>query len=334
MKLEKVRWGIIGCGNVTEVKSGPAFQKIKNSELVAVMRRTGELAEDYAKRHHVSKWYDDADALINDPDVDAVYIATPPGSHKEYTLKAAKAGKPVYVEKPMALNWAECNDMIVACKASRVPLYVAYYRRAQPRFIKIKELLKSKIIGDIRFVSTTQYQKAREDVMNPENLPWRVQPELSGGGLFFDLASHTLDMLDFLLGPIKEANGFASNQAGLYRAEDIVTGTYQFESGTHGIGSWCFSAFENVDVNEIIGSKGKITFSTFGDDPVILITDDGKEEWSFERPQHVHQPLLETIVDELTGGNRKCPSTGATGARTNWVMDELVKVKRKSNHDS
>lgn len=324
MKFEKVRWGIIGCGNVTEVKSGPAFQKIKNSELVAVMRRTGELAEDYAKRHHVPKWYDDADTLINDPNVDAVYIATPPGSHKEYTLKAAKAGKPVYVEKPMALNWAECNDMIVACKEERVPLYVAYYRRAQPRFIKIRELVESKIIGDIRFVSTTQYQKSREDVMNPENLPWRVQPELSGGGLFFDLASHTLDILDFLLGPIKEANGIASNQAGLYRAEDIVTGTYQFESGIHGIGSWCFSAFENVDVNEIIGSKGKITFSTFGDDPVILITADGKEEWSFERPQHVHHPLLETIVDELTGGNRRCPSTGVTGARTNWVMGEIV----------
>lgn len=328
MKFEKVRWGIIGCGNVTEVKSGPAFQKIKNSELVAVMRRTGELAEDYAKRHHVPKWYDDADALINDPNVDAVYIATPPGSHKEYTLKAAKAGKPVYVEKPMALNWAECNDMIVACKEARVPLYVAYYRRAQPRFIKIKELLESKIIGDIRFVSTTQYQKAKEDVMNPENLPWRVQPELSGGGLFFDLASHTLDILDFFLGPIKEANGIASNQAGLYRAEDIVTGTYQFESGIHGIGSWCFSAFENVDVNEIIGSKGKITFSTFGDDPVILITANGKEEWSFERPRHVHQPLLETIVDELTGGNRRCPSTGVTGARTNWVMGEIVKGQK------
>lgn len=327
MKLERVRWGIIGCGNVTEVKSGPAFQKIKNSELVAVMRRNGELAKDYAKRHHVPKWYDDADKLIHDPEVDAVYIATPPGSHKEYALKAAKAGKPVYVEKPMALNWDECNEMINACKAASVPLYVAYYRRAQPRFVKIKELLESKVIGDIRYVSSTQYQKAREDVMDPENLPWRVQPELSGGGLFFDLASHTLDLLDFLLGPIKVANGIATNQAGYYRAEDIVTGTYHFESGIHGIGTWCFTAFENVDVNEIIGSKGKISFSTFGDDPIVLTTADGKEEWNFERPQHVHQPLLETIVADLTGDACHCPSTGVTGARTNWVMGELVKLK-------
>jgi predicted dehydrogenase len=148
---------------------------------------------------------------------------------------------------------------------------------------------------------------------------------VSGGGLFFDLASHTLDILDFLLGPIKEAQGFASNQAGYYRAEDIVTGTYRFESGIHGVGKWCFSAFENVDVNEIVGSKGKITFSTFGDEPIVLTTASGKEQWSFERPQHVHQPLVETIVAELTENYGQCPSNGESGARTNWVMGELVK---------
>ncbi|MFC4802634.1 Gfo/Idh/MocA family protein [Neobacillus sp. GCM10023253] len=326
MKVEKVRWGIIGCGDVTEVKSGPAFQKVKNSELVAVMRRTGELAKDYAERHHVPKWYDNADSLINDPDVDAVYIATPPGSHKEYTLKAAQAGMPVYVEKPMALNFAECQEMIAACKAAGVPLFVAYYRREMPRFLKIKELLEKNAIGDVRFVSSTQYQKASDDVKDPEKLSWRVQPEISGGGLYYDLASHTLDLLDFLLGPIKSVNGFASNQAGYYRAEDIVTGTYMFESGIHGTGTWCFSAFENVDVNEIIGSKGKITFSTFGSEPIVLTTAEGAEQWSFEPLQHVHQPLVETIVEELTGDGGKCQSTGDSGTRTNWVMGEMTNL--------
>lgn len=325
MKFNKVRWGIIGCGDVTEVKSGPAFQNIENSELLAVMRRTGELAKDYAERHNVPKWYDDAQALINDPDIDAIYIATPPGSHKEYTIKAAKAGKSVYVEKPMARNVVECQEMIAACEAAGVPLYVAYYRRAQPRFLKIKELLENNAIGDVRFVSTTQYQQVSEDVMNSENLPWRVQPLLAGGGLFFDLASHTLDLLDFLLGPIQSVQGFASNQAGHYHAEDIVTGTYLFESGIHGVGNWCFSAFENIDVNEIVGSKGKITFSTFGNDPIVLTTTSGTQEWSFENSQPAHQPMVETIVAELTEDGRKCQSTGETGARTNWVMGEMVK---------
>ncbi|WP_462409581.1 Gfo/Idh/MocA family protein [Neobacillus sp. Marseille-QA0830] len=325
MLFEKVRWGIIGCGDVTEVKSGPAFQKVENSELVAVMRRTGSLAKDYAIRHNVPKWYDDADELINDPDVDIVYIATPPGSHKEYTLKAARAGKPVYVEKPMARNYKECEEMVNACREAGVPLYVAYYRRAQPKFLKIKQLLEHKAIGEVRFVTLTQYQKASENVKDPKNLPWRVQPDLAGGGLFFDLASHTLDMFDFLLGPIQSVQGTASNQAGHYTAEDIVTGNFLFESGVHGTGNWCFSAFENVDINEIIGSEGKITFSTFGNDPVILTTNHGKEEWSFVPPQHVHQPLVETIVAELTGEGNACPSNGVTGARTNWVMDEMVK---------
>jgi predicted dehydrogenase len=328
VKFEKIRWGIIGCGNVTEVKSGPAFQKVKNSELVAVMRRTGELAKDYAKRHNVPKWYDDADALLNDPEVDAVYIATPPGSHKEYTLKAAKAGKPVYVEKPMALNFSECKEMVEACRTAGVPLYVAYYRRAQPRFLKIKELLESGAIGDVRFVSTTQHQIPSEDVKDPAKLPWRVQSEVSGGGLFFDLASHTLDLLNFLLGPIKEVHGFASNQAGYYKAEDIVTGTYRFESGVHGVGSWCFTAFENKDVNEIIGSKGKITFSTFGTEPVVLTTANGSEQWDFEPPQHVHQSLVETVVKELTGEGQECPSTGETGSQASWVMDQMTQGQK------
>ncbi|MGJ9459653.1 Gfo/Idh/MocA family protein [Oceanobacillus sp. CF4.6] len=320
MKFEKVRWGVIGCGNVTEVKSGPAFQKSKNSELVAVMRRNGQLAKDYAERHGVPKWYDDADALINDSEVDAVYIATPPSSHKEYTIKVARAGKPIYVEKPMALNINECNEMIAACKEAGVPLYVAYYRRAMPRFRKIKELLDNQAIGDVRFVSTTQYQKASENVEDS----WRVQPEISGGGLFVDMGSHTLDILDFLLGPIKEVKGFTSNQAGKYQAEDIVTGAYLFESGVHGMGNWCFTAYDNVDVNEIIGSKGKITFSTTGNEPVVLTTIDGTKEFDFDMPQHVHQPLVETIVAELTGQSEKCPSTGVSGGRTNMVMERFL----------
>src|SRR5882757_10269989 len=104
-----IRWGIIGCGDVTEVKSGPALQRATGSALVAVMRRDRAKAEDYARRHGVARAYDDAAALIADPDVDAVYVATPPSSHAAYTLAAARAGKPVYVEKPMALSHAECG---------------------------------------------------------------------------------------------------------------------------------------------------------------------------------------------------------------------------------
>ena len=147
--MKIVRWGIIGCGDVTEVKSGPALQKADNSALVAVMRRDGAKAKDYAERHGVPKWYDDAEALINDPEVDAVYIATPPDSHMSYTLAVAKTGKPVYVEKPMARNFAECQTIIDTGKDTGVPLFAADYWRTLPWFLKIRVLLDSGTVGEV-----------------------------------------------------------------------------------------------------------------------------------------------------------------------------------------
>lgn len=321
--MRTIRWGIIGCGNVTEVKSGPALQNAKNSALVAVMRRTGALARDYAQRHGVPKWYDDADALIQDDEVDAVYIATPPSSHKDYTLRVAAAGKPVYVEKPMALDFGECESMIAGCRAAGVPLFVAYYRRALPRFLKVKELIRSGAIGDVRFVSITLHEPPGASVLDASNLPWRVRPELSGGGLFVDLASHMLDFLDDTLGPIREVSGISSNQAGLYPAEDIVTGTFRFESGVHGVGAWCFTAFERRDHTEIVGTRGRISYVTFDSSPIVLETATARTELAIDNPPHIQQPLIQLVVDELNGCGTS-PSTGDTAARTTWVMDRML----------
>lgn len=320
--MHEVRWGIIGCGDVTEIKSGPALQKAPNSRLVAVMRRTGELAADYARRHGVPRWYDKAESLIHDPEVNAIYVATPPASHKEYVLAAAAAGKAVYVEKPMALNLAECQEMIGVCQANKVPLYVAYYRRALPRFLKVKEILASGVIGDVRLVQITHYQKPSNDDLVKERQPWRVDPTIAGGGYFYDLAAHTLDLLDFLLGPIEKAQGLAGNQAGLYEAEDIVTGHFSFASGVQGTGVWCFSAFEDVERVMIVGAKGKVTFSCLQSNPVTLVIGDEMQEFMIEHPAHVQQPLIESIVAELLGYG-KSPSTGISGARTNWVLEKL-----------
>jgi predicted dehydrogenase len=321
--VRTIRWGIIGCGDVTEVKSGPALQKARNSELVAVMRRRGDLARDYARRHGVPAWYDDANSLINDETVDAVYVATPPSSHKEYTLLSAKAGKPVYVEKPMALTFAECVSMIDACRRAGVPLFVAYYRRALPRFIKVKELIERGEIGDVRFVSIAFRQPPGEDVRDRAALPWRVRPEVSGGGLFVDLASHMLDFLDYALGPIREVRGLASNQASLYPAEDIVTGTFRFESGVHGVGTWCFSAFDRRDSTEVVGTAGRISYATFDATPIVLETRGGRTEFSIENPPHIQQPLVQLIVDALNDAGAS-PSTGESAARTSWVMDKML----------
>ncbi len=323
LPLKKVRWGIIGCGDVTEKKSGPAFQKAQNSELVAVMRRDREFAKDYSSRHNVSQWYNDANALINDPRVDAVYIATPPSSHKKYTLAVARAGKPVYVEKPMALNHAECQAMIGACDEANVPLFVALYRRALPRFLKVKELIDSGIIGEIRAVKMSLHQTVRPNDLKGEN-HWRVDPTIAGCGYFCDLAPHMIDLLIYFLGPVKEVHGLKSNQAKLYDAEDIVSATFSFENRVHGVGIWVFNSHERFDSTEIIGSAGSISYCNFMDHPVTLRRNDKIDEFSIEHPEHIQQPLIQTIVDELSGRG-KCPSTGKTAAMTQAVMDNILK---------
>ena len=322
--MKQIRWGMVGCGSVTELKSGPAFNKVQDSKLVAVMRRYGEKAKDYAMRHNVPKWYNNADELINDADVNAVYIATPPDSHARYTIKVAAAQKPVYVEKPMARNYSECREMLNACEKANVPLFVAYYRRTLPDFVKIKELIDGGAIGNIRLVNIELYNPVKDD-LDQKNLPWRVIPEIAGGGYFFDLASHQLDFLDYVLGPIVSASGQTANQAGLYPAKDIVTANFKFESGVLGTGSWCFTVANAVktDRTQIVGDRGRIIYSSFDIAPVMLETKNGVEQFEIPRPQHVQQPLIRTVVDNLLGRG-KCPSTGTSAARTSKILDLIT----------
>lgn len=319
--MDEVCWGIIGCGDVTEVKSGPALQKADGSRLVAVMRRNGDLAADYARRHEVPRWYDDAQALIADPEVNAVYIATPPYMHMPYTLMAASAGKPVYVEKPMALTTAECQQMINACAEASVPLFTAYYRRALPRFGKIKEIIESGILGEIRHIQMTLTQPL---IGHPgELLHWHGQPEISGGGHFVDLACHTLDYLDYVFGPVRRVWGTARNQGGAYPAEDIVSGVLEFPGGVIANGLWSFASFAAEDRVMIVGSKGQLSFATFAHDPIRLQTHHEVESFDIPHPPHVQQPLIQQVVNELLGRGR-CVSTGNTASRTTWVMEQLL----------
>ncbi|MGP7961243.1 Gfo/Idh/MocA family protein [Sanguibacter sp. A247] len=320
--LTHVRWGIIGVGDVTEHKSGPGFQKAERSSLVAVMRRDGAKAADYAARHGVPRWYDDADALINDPEVDAVYIATPPGSHADYAIRVAAAGKPVYVEKPMARTGEECRAMIEACDAAGVPLFVAYYRRAMPRFRVVEDLVRSGEIGEVRTVSVRNVGP-RARVEPGSEAPWRLQPELSGGGLFVDLGSHALDWLDHLLGPVEEVHGIATNVTGDSAAEDHVVATFRWASGAVGTGTWAYDADEHADEIAIHGTRGSVRFPCFGEAPIRVRVDGADREIQASYPEHVQQPLIQLIVDELTGQGES-PSTGRSALRTSAVIDEVL----------
>jgi len=328
--MKTIRWGMIGCGDVAEKKSGPGFYKARNSSLVAVMRRNGALAADYARRHGVARWHDDAAAIIEADDIDAVYIATLTDSHREYTLRCAAAGKPVYVEKPMAMNHAQCVDMIEACGKAGVPLWVGYYRRALPRMLAVRDLVAAGEIGDVRMAVTYLAQRLPdESAFAGGQVPWRVDPSRSGGGFFFEGACHTLDFLDFLLGPITDVHGFAGNQAGRYDAEDVVSASYRFASGAYGSGTWCYAADTDMEYTELIGSTGRLRFSTFAPEPIRIMRGDTVTEHAHADPAHVHQPMIQSIVDELNGSG-KCASTGESAARTAKVMDILLGGLRKA----
>jgi predicted dehydrogenase len=322
--MKKVRWGIVGCGDVTEVKSGPGFQKARDCELTMVMRRNGELARDYARRHGVARSTDDAAELIGHPEVDAVYIATPPNAHRDYALMCAAAGKPALVEKPIAPPYEEGAAIVEAFRAAAVPLFVAYYRRAMPHFLKVKQVIDEGTIGTPRTVHIGHF----EPPVQPDpggNLNWRVDPAVGGGGIFVDIGCHAFDFLDYLFGPVVEVAGYAANRAGLYAAEDLVSAAFTFENGVHGSGEWCFTAHRAFEQTRIVGTKGEVAFSFYAPHPVVVTTADGVTEHAIGFPPHVHQPLIQTVVDHLLGRG-ECPSTGESGIRTTRVIDIVLQA--------
>ncbi len=324
--MKTIHWGFIGCGIVTEKKSGPAFNKVEGSKVVAVMRRNADKAKDYATRHGIDTWYIDAQKLIEDPNVNAIYVATPPSTHAQYAIAAMRAGKPVYVEKPMAASYAECQEMVRVSEETGVPCFVAYYRRTLPYFQRVKQLIEEGTLGAISTVHIQFAIPPYATDYSRDTLPWRVKKELAGAGYFYDLASHQLDLLDYLLGPIVNAQGYATNIAKLYDVEDTVSAAFQFQSGTVGSGSWSFVAPPNTrtDTIEIVGTKGKLSFSTFMFTEILKKTADYQIGYKEENPDNIQFHLIKSIVEHLQGKGEGVVSTAQTAMRANWVMDRIL----------
>lgn len=324
--MKTIHWGFIGCGIVTEKKSGPAFNKVEGSKVVAVMRRNADKAKDYATRHGIDTWYTDAQKLIDDPNVNAIYVATPPSTHAQYAIAAMRAGKPVYVEKPMAASYAECQEMVRVSEETGVPCFVAYYRRTLPYFQRVKQLIEEGALGEISTVHIQFAIPPYATDYSRDTLPWRVKKELAGAGYFYDLASHQLDLLDYLLGPIVNAQGYATNIAKLYDVEDTVSAAFQFQSGPVGSGSWSFVAPPNTrtDTIEIVGTKGKLSFSTFMFTEILKMTSDYQIGYKEENPDNIQFHLIKSIVEHMQGKGEGVVSTAQTAMRANWVMDRIL----------
>ena len=301
---EVIRWGIIGCGNVTEKKSGPAFYQLQGSALQAVMRRDEDKARDYALRHHVPKYYHDASVLIHDADVDAIYVATPPDSHAKYAIDALAAGKPVYVEKPMALNYRQCMEMIEASEKYGVPLYIAYYRRALPYFLKVKLLIDEGVIGQVRYAFMRLEREVSDNDRQPANV-WRLNAAVSGGGYFVDLGSHQLNLLQFLFGPIATHRSVVRNKAGLYEAEDFVSVLLQHQSGIDVNCTWsfCAPAGRRADEVEVVGDLGTLYFSVFDLKNIRKAQKNRVETIEIPTEAEIQKPLISQINEAIRQDN-------------------------------
>lgn len=326
--MNEVRWGMIGTGAVTEVKSAPGLYKAKNSKLLGVTGLEIEQVKDYAKRHNVENIFLSAEELINSDLIDAIYIATPPKFHKEYALKAINAKKHVYIEKPIATTYEECLEIKLAAERNNVKVFTAFYRRGMEKFKKIKELIDLKKIGEVRYVDITLNQEIPEEIKNGETLPWRFKKDIAGGGIFLDMGIHTIDILDYIVGPIKKVQSIVKNQGGYYEVEDIVTSIIEFENGSVGVGKWCFSTFEWKDEIIFVGSKGKIECSCFNNEKVKLTTSQGIEEFTFDNLEHVQQPYIQEIVNELLG-EKKHSGSLESSIRAQKISDEVLKQYNK-----
>lgn len=324
--MKQINWGFIGCGEVTEKKSGPAFNEVEGSQVVAVMSRSENKARSYAERHHVRKWYTDASELIEDPDVNAVYIATPPSSHATFAIMAMRAGKPCYIEKPLAASYNDCIRINRISEQTGVPCFVAYYRRYLPYFQKVKEIIESRTIGNVVNVQVRFSVPPRDlDFQSGKEMPWRLQPDIAGGGYFYDLAPHQIDLLQNLFGVITRAHGYPANRAHLYQAEDTLSACFFFESGIPGSGSWCFVGHESAkeDCIEVIGEKGSLSFSVFTYQPIEVVTSEGKNLITVPNPPYVQLPLIKSVIQHLQGIG-KCDCTSVSATAVNWVLDRVL----------
>ena len=324
--MKEISWGFIGCGEVTEKKSGPAFNEVSGSHVEAVMSRTEEKARSYAERHRIKKWYTDPNELITDPDVSAIYIATPPSSHATFAIMAMRAGKPVYVEKPLAASYEDCVRINRVSEQTGIPCFVAYYRRYLPYFQRVKEIIANGVIGKIINVQIRFSVPPRDlDYKSTDHLPWRLQPDVAGGGYFYDLAPHQLDLIQELFGVITRAHGYCANRAHLYNVEDTVSAVFEFESGVVGSGSWCFIGHQSAkeDCIEVIGDKGMLSFSVYNYDPIRLITTEGAVNINVENPPYVQLPIIKSVIEDLQG-IRTCECTSVSATPVNWVMDRIL----------
>lgn len=318
---ETLNWGIIGCGDVVERKSGPAIEQAGRSRIAAVMRRDADGARDFAARHGVPLGTADAREVAARDGVQIVYVATPPGSHLEYVLMAAAAGKHVLVEKPMGLSADEARRMIEACDAAGVELFVAYYRRFWPNVCRMKELIDAGAIGK---PALGIIDLAAPRAATPDPASWRDDLAVSGGGCFVDVGSHRLDVMVRLLGRVEEAVGVMTPFSEDWPSERSVLLAARFASGAHCVATGDYASGRKRDRFEIIGTRGSIVAANLDSHAFELHADGRVEPFAFGPDTAPHLGLMRHVEAVLLdNADNRC--SGRDGLLTEIMLDAAVR---------
>src|SRR6266550_1303228 len=295
--MNQLRWGLIGCGDIARKRVAPALRDLPECELVAVCRKRSELAESFAREFGAGKWYEDWRDLIRDEEVEAVYLATPVHLHRTQTIAAAEAGKHVLCEKPMALNAAECDEMLVSCGANNIRLGVSYYRHFYPIVARIKSLLDSGEIGQPVLAQINAFEW-----FNPEDdeaRAWLLKKGLAGGGPLFDFGCHRIEVLAHIFGRITKVAALTANVLFDREVEDTATASFQFEGGACGVLTVTHAEREPQDSLDIFGSQGSISVPVLNEGRMRVRNEEG-EHWESHPPAaNLHEPLIADFVQAV-----------------------------------
>lgn len=315
-----VRWGLIGCGDIARRRVAPALRDLSNCDLVAISRARLELAERFAQEFGAQKWCADWRELLRDPEIDAVYVATPVYLHAAQTIAAAEAGKHVLCEKPMAMNVEECDRMIAACRANNVNLGIAYYRRFYPLIERIKRLLESGEIGKPVIVQINVYSWFNPQPDHPRY--WLIQKEQAGGGPMFDVGCHRIEVLLNLFGPIRRITSVGGAVAFEREVEDTAVALFQFERGTCGVLAVSHAAREAQDTLDIVGTLGSIHVEALNAGPMTIQTSGEVRRESYPPTSNLHQPLIADFAAAVIE-NREPKVSGAIGRAVAEVQQAI-----------
>jgi predicted dehydrogenase len=318
--MDQLKWGLIGCGDIARKRVAPALRDLAECELVAVCREHSELAESFAREFGARKWYADWRDLIHDEDIQAVYVATPVHLHKAQTIAAAEAGKHVLCEKPLAMNVAECDVMLEACRTHNVKFGVSYYRHLYPVVARIKELLDSGEIGRPVLAQCNAFEWFNPPADHART--WLLQKDLSGGGPMFDFGCHRIEVLVHIFGRISSVAALTANCLFDREVEDTATASFQFESGICGVLSVTHGTREPQDSLDIFGSSGSINVPVLNEGRMRVRNQLG-ERWESHPPAaNIHQPLIADFVQAVFA-NRTPKVNGELGRMVARVEEAI-----------